>query len=249
MVGDARRHVDAAPAGGPRAPGDVRVLAEREEARVEAADRVEHRATVEGDARRCAEHLLDRAAVDGRCSREPVEGDPQPVDDEPGGVDRVAARVEADLAAGGADLGRPGRAQQRDGRARLELGVVVDEQDPFARRRLEAGDDAAREAEVAALREDARALGPADPARALRCCCRRRGARRRAGPRPRAATRRQASSSGPPRCVTTMADTRVTPGTPPPPARATPRATAAARSRRTTRRWTPAAPARPRARA
>ena len=82
VVGDARGHVERAPAGHARAPGDVGVLAEGEEARVEAADRVEHRATVERDAGGRAEDLLDRAAVARRRAREPVVGDAEAVDDE-----------------------------------------------------------------------------------------------------------------------------------------------------------------------
>ena len=155
MVGDARGHVDAAPAGGAGAPGDVGVLAEREEARVEAADRIEHRATVEGDARGCAEDLLDRAAFDGRRAREAVEPDAQPVDHQPCGVDRVAPRVEAHLAARRSDARHAGRAEERDRGARLELGVVVDEQDPLARGGLHPRHDPAGETEVAALGEDA----------------------------------------------------------------------------------------------
>ena len=56
--------------------------------------------------------------------------------------------------------------QQRHDRARLELRVVVDEQDPLARRRLEPGRDAAREAGVAPLREHPRARG-GDPGGAV----------------------------------------------------------------------------------
>ena len=154
VVGDARGHVDAAPAGGAGAPGDVGVLAEREEARVEAADRVEHRATVKGDARGCAEDLLDRAAFDRRRAREPVEPDAQPVDHQPRGVDRVAPRVEAHLPARRSDARHPGRAEEGDRGARLELGVVVDEQDPLARGGLHPRHDPAGEAEVAALGQD-----------------------------------------------------------------------------------------------
>ena len=99
MVGDARGRVERAPAGHARAPGDVGVLAEREEARVEAADRVEHRTAVERDAGRCAEDLLDRAAIARRGAREAVVGDAEAVDDEARGVDHVAAGVEAHLPA------------------------------------------------------------------------------------------------------------------------------------------------------
>ena len=60
---------------------------------------------------------------------------------------------------------RPGRAEERHRGARLELGVVVDEQDPLARRGLEPGHDAAREAEVAALGEHPRAPRPRTPRR------------------------------------------------------------------------------------
>ena len=99
----------------------------------------------------------------------------------------------------------PGRRRAAATRgARLELGVVVDEQDPLARGRLEPR---------ARPRRRSRGCGPAagrarsgrgDP---VDRCCRRPELARRAGRGRRAGRCRQASSSGPPRCVTTMART------------------------------------------
>ena len=60
VVGDRARLVDGAPARRPGPPGDVDVLEVGEERRVEAADRLEHRAPVERDAAGRAEDVARR---------------------------------------------------------------------------------------------------------------------------------------------------------------------------------------------
>ena len=93
MVDDGARLEQAAPAGHPRPPGDVGVLEVDAEGRVEAADRVEHRAPVERGAAARAEDLGQSRVSASRCRRadEAVDGRPEPVDLDAGGVHRVLA--------------------------------------------------------------------------------------------------------------------------------------------------------------
>ena len=255
MVGERARLVERAPAGDARAPGDVGVLDDRR--RSSRRSRRSRRASRGGRARRTPwRRTRPRPAPPSVAGAPASRSEPTPSasTSRPGRVDR--RRGGASKRTCGATAADARRAARPRASSALEASgsscVVVDQRDPLAR----------------APRE------PAPPRRPRSRCCapasehephvrhrlearpplsttissvvardaRERGAQVGAGSA-RAARRRGRS--------TTIAESSVmlAPRRRPPPARATPPATAAARWPRTTPPSTPAAPARPRARA